>query len=112
MSQFLTSLGNITLTVSPHEMYSVASDIEGKIKDSRASFEALIQKTNSTSSYWEGDAGESERKRFENQNENFQKLISNLTNYVSELRAITAIYENSESLTVEYANSLESGILS
>ena len=105
MSQFLTSLGNITLTVSPHEMYSVASGIEGKIKDSRASFEALIQKTNSTSSYWEGDAGESERKRFE-------KLISNLTNYVSELRAITAIYENSESLTVEYANSLESGILS
>lgn len=112
MGSLLTSFGDITLTVSPGEMYSTASGIEDKIKKAKKSFESLIKKTQSTSSYWQGDVAEAERKRFENENENFQKLIINLQNYVEELRKITAIYEVSEALSTDHANSLESNIIS
>ncbi len=112
MNSFLTSFGDISLTVSPQKMYETASGIEAKITDSKKDFETLVQKANATSAYWEGDAAETSRKQFEKQNENFQKLIANLTNYVTELRMITSIYESSESMTAEAANSLASGILS
>lgn len=112
MSSFMTSFGNISLTVSPQRMYETASGIEAKIADSKKDFEAMIQMAAATSAYWEGDAAEGSRKQFEKQNENFQKLISNLSNYVTELRVITSIYESNESMTTEAANSLASGILS
>ena len=110
MNAFSTSFGNITLTVSPGEMYSTASGIEEKIKNAKGCFEFLIKRVQATSAYWQGDVAEAERSRFENENENFQNLISNLQNYVEELRKITAIYEVSEAISTNHANSLESNI--
>ncbi len=111
-ADFTTSFGEVSLSVAPVEMYRAASEIEEKIKNSSQSFESMLKLIQDTSRYWEGDVSENERKRFENQNVNFQKLIKNLNNYVIELKTITAIYEKSEQGIKIYAESLQSGILS
>lgn len=111
-SKLSASFGELALSVNPTEMYNKASGIEDKIKSSGQTFERMIKCIQETTRYWEGDVADNERKRFENQNENFQKLIANLNNYVTELRMITNIYENSEKVTEAYAQSLQSGILS
>lgn len=111
-NHFSASFGDVTLSVAPQEMYATATTIEGRIRQSRSRFDAMIDKIHATADYWQGDAADAERKRFDNQKEDFRKLIVNLNNYVSELRAITAIYETGESQTTEASNSLQAGILS
>ena len=107
-----SSFGDVLLTVSPQEMYAAASAVEQKIKESQTLFDKMISDVKHTSSYWEGDAAKTERERFDNQNENFSKMISNLNNYVTELRTITGIYETTESAVTDAANELPAGILS
>lgn len=110
--QYHTSFGDIMLTVTPQQMYAAASTIESKVKQSQKALDKLVSTVKGTSSYWDGDVSKAERERFDRQNENFQKLISNLNNYVSELRLITQIYEIGESSVSEAANALPTDILS
>lgn len=109
---YAASFGDVVLTVTPHEMYAAATAVEDKIKQSQRMFDKMISDIKHTSSYWEGDVANTERERFDRQNENFVKLISNLNNYVKELRDITGIYEMTESVVRDAANELPSGILS
>lgn len=106
------SFGEVNLSVAPKEMYKTALLIEDKINTSKQLFESMLKQIKRTSHYWEGDVADSERQRFENQNENFQNLIINLNNYATELKTITSIYTASERENADYAQSLQQEILS
>lgn len=102
--------GSVELVVSPEQMYAAASLIENNISSARVEFDSMLSDIKATS-YWKGAAADKERARFENESENFAALISNLTNYVTELKQITGIYEMSEQISAVEAQSLMSGIL-
>ena len=102
--------GSIELVVSPEQMYATASLIENNIGTARIEFNSMLSDIKATS-YWEGAAADKERARFENESDNFAALISNLTNYVAELKQITGIYEMSEQISAVEAQSLMSDIL-
>lgn len=108
---YITSFGSIELTVTPDKMYATASLLDKNISDAKKSFDRLISLINSTSSYWKGDAAEKERERFKGENENFAKLIVNLSNYSKELRAITSIYEMNEEAAAVSSGSLPANVI-
>ena len=71
----------------------------------------MIEIVEKTSEYWDGVVADQERSNFANENENFEALIMNLNNYVSELRAMTSLYEITEEGQTQLAQDLPSGIL-
>lgn len=105
-------LGSVELVVTPEQMYAAASLIEKNVASSQTSFDEMLSLMRSTSAYWEGDAAEKERNRFDKESDNFAAMISNLLNYVSELKTITGIYEVSEQASTTEAMSLQSDVLS
>lgn len=107
----VASFGSINLTVTPERMYQAASNIESKIEESKKLFKEMLDTVNQTSSYWEGNVATQDRNNFQKENENFNSLVSNLGNYVSELRTITAIYETTESQNTMVSESLPTDIL-
>lgn len=111
-TKYSGALGEVTVTVTPDKMYAAASAIEDKVNSSKRAFESMTNLIKATSRYWEGDAAEGERRRFENQNENFQNLISNLNNYVVELKTITGFYEINERDIQNSAQSLQADVIS
>lgn len=104
-------LGSVELLVTPQEMYAMADLLENNVSLSRNAFDKLQQTIQSTSGYWQGDAAEKERLRFENESDNFSALVSNLINYAAELKTITGLYETTEQISVTDANVLPAGIL-
>ncbi len=106
------ALGDVELVVTPEQMYQAASLVEQNIKSARTAFDDMLNNIKATSSYWEGAAADKERSRFSDESENFSALITNLNNYVKELRMITGIYESSEKDSVAEACSLMTDILS
>lgn len=104
--------GDVELVVTPEQMYSSASLIEKNIQSARTAFDSMLNDIKSTSSFWEGSAADKERMRFENESDNFASLISNLTNYVTELKLITNIYEAGEQISVADSQALQSNVLS
>lgn len=108
---FTASFGDISLKVSPKEMYQTASGIEAKIQRAKNIAEEINRIVKDTSSFWEGSAAQTERNYFSEEFKNFDIVTSNLTGYVSELRQITYIYESSEDSLSEYAQTLPSNIL-
>ncbi len=105
-------LGSVELVVTPEQMYVAALLIEQNVASSKASFDEMLSLMKGTSAYWEGDAAEKERKRFDKESDNFAALISNLSNYVSELKIITGIYEAGELASTMSAMSLQNNVLS
>ena len=110
-SSFTTSFGNVELIVTPDKMYQAADSIERKISLTKNKFSKMVDIISATSQYWDGAVADQERRNFINENENFEVMISNLKNYVNELRAITSIYEVSERVQTELAESLPTNIL-
>ncbi len=111
VNNFTTSFGDISLKVSPKEMYQIASSIETKIQGAKTLAEEIKTIINDTSNFWEGSVAETERKYFSEEFKNFDIVTSSLAGYVSELRQITYIYESSEDSLTEYAQTLPSNIL-
>lgn len=105
------SFGNVELTVTPEKMFAAADSISKRINTMNQAFEKMIDLVKNTSSYWEGDASDQGRGLFENENDNFINLVSNLNNYVSELKALTSIYVTTEETLTEYAQTLPDNIL-
>lgn len=105
-------LGNVELIVTPEQMYQAAGIIENNIRESRNAFDSMLNDIKATTAYWEGDAANKERSRFEGESDNFSALISNLNNYVTELKLITQIYQTGEETSVTEAQSLMADILS
>lgn len=106
-----SSFGSVTLTVAPTQMYQTASDLETKIASSQKLFAEMIDIIKNTSAYWEGNVAQQERNNFLGENDSFENLISNLTNYVSELKIITSVYQLTENAVSAEAQSLPDNIL-
>lgn len=105
-------LGDVELIVTPEQMYCSANLIEKNIQSARTAFDSMLNDIKSTSSFWEGSAADKERMRFENESDNFASLINNLTNYVTELKLITNIYEVGEQVSAADSQTLNSNVLS
>lgn len=103
---------SVELLVTPEQMYAAAGLIEKKISTSQTAFDGMLEDIKRTSGYWEGEAAEKERQRFDKERGNFDTLINNLTNYVKELKIITGIYEACEETSVLDSESLPSDVLS
>lgn len=110
-SNFSASFGNMELTVTPDKMHQTATSLEKRISKTKSLFSQMVNIISSTSQYWDGAVADQERSNFVNEDENFEAMISNLTNYVDELSAITSIYEVTERVQTEISQSLPANIL-
>lgn len=103
-------LGDVTVIASPGEMYNVADSIQHFTADISKNIREISDLVKDTRFFWRGDASDSERKRFENENENFNTILKNLDNYSSELRLLASNYELSESANIEESSQLPTDI--
>lgn len=107
---YSTTFGEIELTVTPEQMYAAADLLEKATEKVRRILEQLQTDAQQTSSYWEGACAEKERARFKTEDENFDRMIENLSNYAKELKVITGLYEVTEQSVGSSVGSLASTV--
>lgn len=101
----------LALGVTPESLKTKSSDINTDIDDMVKQVNLLYEEITGTSSYWEGDAGNTQRKNFEDQVSEINKLIERLRTYPTRILKMAGIYEEAEEGSVEMANTLATDIV-
>lgn len=104
--------GTISIEVAPEQLYDTADTILREISTIRTQFENISQCIKNTSSYWEGQVSDRRRKQYEGKSTDIENMISNLNNYVVELKTIASNYVETENKATETANELPTNVLS
>lgn len=104
------SIGDITLKVSPEQMFQASDGILTKINSVIGMLDTISSTMNKTSSYWCGRVGECERKHFENENTNTEVIINNFKIYAEKLKNMASNYIETESSASDSAQELPTDI--
>jgi WXG100 family type VII secretion target len=104
--------GEVSIEVAPDKLYNTADEILKEINTVHSEFENISNRIEHTSSYWEGEVSDERREHYKSMYKNVGDMISNLNNYVQELRIMASNYIETETKATEEANSLPTNILS
>lgn len=102
---------SLALGVTPESMKTKSSDINADIDEMVKYVNNLQQEVSGTSSYWEGEAGNNQRRQFEDQVTEINNLITRLRTYPSRILEMAGIYEQAEEASVQTASALATDIV-
>lgn len=99
------------LTVDPDVMVAKANAVQGRIREMQASFSALENTVNKTKNYWIGEAGDAHREFYTKQKSNIDEIFKRLTEDVSDLHQMAAVYSSTEQQVADIAEDLPSDVI-
>ncbi|WP_026517598.1 WXG100 family type VII secretion target [Butyrivibrio sp. MC2021] len=102
---------SLALGVTPESMKTKSADINTDIDDMQKYVNALQQEVSGTASYWEGEAGNTQRQNFEDQVTEINNLILRLRTYPTRILQMAGLYEDAEETAVGYAQALSTDIV-
>ena len=113
MSLLGMGIGNLlsVLTVEPDVMVAKANIVHGKIREMQTSFSALENTVNKTRNYWVGEAGDAHRELYTKQKENIEEIFKRLTEDVTDLHQMAAVYSSTEQQVADIAEDLPSDVI-
>lgn len=104
-------MGNFTLRVDPEKLQTEAGNLKSKIDMLKANFDEIISKVNSTANYWSGDAADTYRAEFSDEQSEFDEAFGRLNEHVVDLYNIAAVYTGAEQMAQGYAEALLSDVI-
>ncbi len=104
-------IGNYTLKVTPEVLQTKAAELNALIENNKRLFEAIEQKINATSNYWQGDASDAYRNRYKSKKSDIETMFRRLKEHVTDLNAIAATYTKVENINVQMAESLPPDVI-
>ena len=111
------SIGNIFASGSgefqtdPEVMRQKASVVNYKIQQMKSSFSSLEYTVNQTKLYWAGEASDAYRQAFIEKKEDIETIILRLSEHVTELKEMAAVYSNVEQEVNELAMDLPGDVI-
>ena len=88
---------NSRIQVSNEELLRIAQDTEPQIRQLEQKFYRLKQLMDRTKVYWEGEAAETRRAKFEEQQESIRQTVNSLKGQPVKLREMAGVYVQAES---------------
>ena len=95
---------NMTIRVSTEELAAAADEVQGSLNDLRNRFSSIEASVNRSSSYWQGEAAEKHRRVY-------REMKENLDEHVTDLKAMTQIYSESETQIQELSRDLPADVI-
>ena len=99
------------LIVAPEKIKSQADTVKNDIRKMQKTMEIMAARVRNTKSYWKGDAGESFRAKFEEQDKSAGQAVADLLLIPDDLLKIAGIYEEAETANEDMADALLSGMI-
>ncbi|MST82686.1 WXG100 family type VII secretion target [Bilifractor porci] len=99
------------LIVAPEKLKAQAEAVKNDIRKMQKTMEMMATRVRNTKSYWKGDAGESFRGKFEEQNKNAGQVAADIRLMPDDLLKIAGIYEETEAANKDMADALLSGMI-
>ncbi len=92
-----------TLGVTPELLKAKASEVDADIKNMESNIKGVAAQIDQMSHYWKGEAGDLQRKQFNDDKEELDKMIHRLKTYPVRLLQIAGIYESGEEINIQTA---------
>ena len=102
---------SLALGVTTESLKAKAGDVSADIADMKANVESMKAEVENTVSYWKGDAGDLQRKQFEEILQDLQKMFDRLDTYPVRILQMAGIYEVAEDNSVAVASSTTADIV-
>lgn len=104
-------MAGIQLRVTPEEMERKAGEISGQIDAVEKNWNNLCDTVKASRTYWEGDAGDRNRKFLEDITRDAQSVLSRLSEHPDDLRRMAGIYTEAENTATELVNTLPDNVI-
>ena len=105
-------MGNdATLNVSTETMYTKAQEAETQLGRMKQSFETMQNLVQSSTSYWQGEAGDVHRTTYQACEKKAEEIFKRLQEHVDDLRNMAAGYERAESAAINRIETLSSDVI-
>ncbi len=101
---------SLELGVTPEQLKAQASVISDDISAMSANIQSMSNEINGMSGYWKGDAGELQRRRFEESVSEMNRLMERLGSYPTRILQMAGIYEEAEHTSTTIAESTKTDI--
>lgn len=101
-----SGIGEFTLRADPERIQSAAGNLKRRIDLLRSAFTEISSKVDSTANYWQGDAAETYRQAFRNEQPDFDEALDRLDEHVIDLHNIAAVYTGAEQIAQGYVETL------
>lgn len=108
VEQFLTQ--NV-IQADPELMRQKAIAVQGKINQMRSAFDNVEYAMNRTRAYWIGEAGDTYREAFHNKRSNIDTILLRLSEHVTDLQKMAAVYANVEKEVEDLSCDLPSDVI-
>lgn len=103
--------GEIRIRVTPQVLKEKAGEVERNIAAVSDGFDKMNQVMKKTAWYWLGAAGDTHRKKYEEQNNKVVEEIVALKDFPQMLLRMAGVYEEAERENVEQSAGLHMGIM-
>lgn len=88
--------GGFEIKVEPSFLRERATEVQAIHKAMKAAFDQMNADVNSTSSYWRGDAGDANRKAYNDMKESIEVMLKRLEEHPVDLMKMAGVYTKSE----------------
>ena len=105
------NLEDVILRVSPEVMYAKAQEAETQLNAMKRSFETMQNMALNSSSYWQGEAGDTHRTTYEACQKKAENIFKRLKEHVDDLRLMAAGYESAEKAAANVVETLSSDVI-
>jgi WXG100 family type VII secretion target len=99
------------LLVTPDVLVTKADAVLTMIKAMRSNFEELESKINGTASYWQGEASEVHREKYQNKKEDMEEAFKRLIDDTEKLRKMAAVYTAAENEALNISTDLPGDVI-
>lgn len=99
------------LSTDPELMGQKAVVVQAKINQMRNAFNSLEYAVDRTKMYWHGEAGDVYRTTFRGEKENIDIMLRRLSEHVTDLQNMAAIYAGAEKEAEDLASDLPSDVI-
>ena len=99
------------IQTDPELMRQKAAVVQIKISQMKNAFDSLEYAVNHTKSYWAGEAGDVYRENLKHKKTDIDTILSRLSEYVSDLQQMAAVYAGVEKEVEELAQDLPADVI-
>lgn len=100
-----------TILVTPEQLETTATEFNNVMSQVKSLTNSMTEQVNGLSAKWQGDASQAYVSKFNQLNDDIERMASMINEHVNDLNQMASVYRNAEQANEELGNSLAGDIL-
>lgn len=99
------------INVKTDALRTMADEVSVELTAISGEFDSMISVINGTNAYWQGDAADAFRAKLNGKRDKMNSFLKRLNEYISDLGAISQVYETVEKQAQDLSAALETDVI-